>query len=125
MPENLPTSENSNSHPSADGTPAAADNSPDRRSAPRRKRLLRVQLVDEIAGRQAFPGWVVDRSVGGMCIEVDHELEIGATLRVRRFEGEHPWVDVRVQSQRLIESSWHLGCQFVRSPSWEALMQFG
>jgi PilZ domain len=151
MPDSALPPENSNTHPSADGDggdgaaepareeavssesgrSALVPESPseaaqDRRFSPRRKKLLRVQLQDALGGSTPFPGWVVDRSLGGMCLEVDRELETGTMLKVRRYEGTNlPWVEIRVQSQRLVDGVWHLGCQFVRSPSWEVLMQFG
>ena len=36
-----------------------------------------------------------------------------------------PWVEVRVQSVQEQEECRYLGCAFVRSPTWEVLMQFG
>lgn len=134
MPDDAPIPENSNSHPSTDG--AGPDAEPrqegpaepvqDRRLTPRRKKLLRVQVMDALEGGLPSPGWVVDRSLGGMCLEMDREVELGTTLKVRRYEdGNAPWVELRVQSVRPFEGAWHLGCQFLRSPSWEVLMQFG
>lgn len=110
----------------ADDASALPDSS-DRRSYPRRKRLLRVQVIDVLKNSEAFSGWVVDRSVGGMCISVDHEIEPGTPLKVRptNVPASAPWVELRVQSIRPQDGTWDLGCAFLRTPTWEVLLQFG
>lgn len=106
---------------------SAPPDSSDRRSFPRRKKLLRVHVIDVIKNSEAFSGWVVDRSVGGMCISVDHEIEPGTHLKVRpaNVPAPAPWVDLRVQSIRPQDGTWDLGCEFLRTPTWEVLLQFG
>lgn len=105
---------------------AEGDDVQDRRQSPRRKKLLRVILADATA-TESISAWIVDRSLGGMCLEVDRPIEEGTVVRVRRPTAPVgvPWVDLRVQSVRAEETVWHLGCEFVRTPTWEVLMQFG
>src|SRR5207253_2032794 len=54
----------------------------ERRSSPRRRKLLRVQLVDTRTEGESFPGWVVDRSFGGLRLEVERVIEPGSVLKV-------------------------------------------
>lgn len=98
----------------------------DRRIHPRRRKLLRVQVTD-VLNNAAFPGWVVDRSLGGMCISVDHEIEAGTVLKVRPNSAppSSPWVELRVQGVRPKDGGFDLGCEFLRTPTWEVLLQFG
>ena len=110
--------------------PLAQDSEPrgeDRRSTPRRKKLLRV-FIQETPGADApFHGWVVDRSLGGLRLEVDHELPVGQLLKVRSSAAPDgiPAVEVRVQSARRTEEGClHLGCAYVRIPNWEVRVQF-
>lgn len=107
----------------------------DRRSSPRRKKLLRIQIkevhvaddvhVDDES--EPFPGWVTDRSLGGLRLEVERKIEAGTFLKVHSpySSDKTPWVEVCVQSVQDMEDCRYLGCSFVRSPTWEVLMQFG
>src|SRR5205823_393314 len=77
--------------PSLDGTgaqPAPPDKaspepqppqvaSDDRRASPRRKKLLRIQIMEVQATGESetFPGWVTDRSLGGLRLEVERDIE--------------------------------------------------
>jgi hypothetical protein len=135
----LPSPENPDASPSLNGAASPATSPPqaepadppaaevhlERRSFPRRKRMIRVELRDARDDRLPFPGWVVDRSLGGLCLEVEYAPEEGTRLSVRRSAGDYPWVEVRVQTVRQVEGAWHLGCPFVRSHSLSVLMQFG
>lgn len=123
-----PAPEPSANGPAPEPVPAEAVHSgDDRRSHPRRKKLLRVQIVDTLNESDTFPGWVVDRSFGGLRLEVERPIEAGCVLRVRNSFAAPmtPWVEVKVQSSQEHEGYRYLGCAFVRSPTWEVLMQFG
>lgn len=123
--------------PTADGQAAAealptepqqtAEEASDRRASPRRKKLLRILVTNAMSTEEPFPGWIVDRSIGGLCLSVDHEIEQGTILRVRRpnAPANVPWVDIRVQSIRRQDDTFDLGCEFLRTPTWEILIQFG
>ncbi|GIW79586.1 MAG: hypothetical protein KatS3mg105_1393 [Gemmatales bacterium] len=99
----------------------------ERRLYPRRQRTLHVHLAHVATPETKFSGWVVDHSAGGLRINVDQPLEVGTHLLVRSTVADKstPWVEVRVQSVRPRDATWDLGCEFVRSPTWAALMQFG
>lgn len=99
----------------------------DRRSWPRRKRAIQVVLQDAGGEGDPFPAWVMDRSIGGLGLSVDQPIEPGTMLRVRRptSSADIPWVEVQVKSVRIKETTWEIGCQFVRSLTFDVLMQFG
>jgi hypothetical protein len=109
---------------------AAQANSPDpqdRRAAVRRKRLIRVRIADPGVLFEPYTGWVVDRSLGGFCLSVDQPIEEGRILRLRATDApvHIPWVEVHVNRCLPRDESWEVGCDFVHSPSWEALLTFG
>ncbi len=36
-----------------------------------------------------------------------------------------PWIQIEVRSCRETGEDWELGCQFVKTPSWNVLLLFG
>ncbi len=72
-------------------------------------------------------GWVIDRSMGGLCLTVDDAVPVGAVLTVRAVKAPSaaPGVDVEVKSCRRTKEEWELGCQFVKTPPWAVLLLFG
>jgi hypothetical protein len=99
----------------------------ERRSWPRRKRAIQIIVQDAAGAGDPFPAWVMDRSVGGLGLSIDQPVEEGTILRVRRpgSTKDVPWVEVEVKSVRIKETTWEIGCQFTRSLTFDALMQFG
>jgi PilZ domain len=77
-------------------------------------------------GKQVH-GWVVDRSVGGLCLTVDEAYTEGTVLTVRTLNAPPatPWVEVAVKSCRQTKDAWELGCQFVKTPPWAVMLLFG
>jgi hypothetical protein len=98
----------------------------DRRSSPRRKKLLRILVRNDAISREPFSGWILDRSMGGMCLSLDHEVEPGTILAVSRVPQTvaSRWVELRVLNVRERESTWEIGCEYTRVPSWEVMLQF-
>lgn len=72
-------------------------------------------------------GWVVDRSMGGMCLGAGQEVPVGTVLSVLPFNAPPmtPWVEIEVRSCREVEGQYELGCQFVKVPPWSILLLFG
>jgi hypothetical protein len=105
--------------------PETATDVADRRLTPRRKKLLRVAVRNEATGA-LLSGWVLDRSLGGMCVSVHEPVEAGVPIAVRRNTAPEsvPWVELRVLNVREKENTWELGCEFLRTPTWEVLLQF-
>jgi hypothetical protein len=103
-------------------------NLPDRRSAPRRKEGNRVEvyLTDETKAEPLF-GWVIDRSLGGLCLNVEKPLDQGTILNVRPRKAPKtaPWIAVEIRSCRADGSEWEVGCRFLKQPQWNDLLLFG
>jgi hypothetical protein len=93
----------------------------------RRKRLIRVRISDPGVLFEPYLGWVVDRSLGGFCLSVDQPIEEGRYLRLRAADAPRrtPWVEVHVKRCLQRDASWEVGCEFVHTPSWEAMLTFG
>jgi hypothetical protein len=100
----------------------------ERREGFRRKGgRVRGRLADAGATAALGTGWVVDRSAGGLCLQVARRLAEGAMLSVRPVHApaRMPWVQVEVKSCREWTGGWEVGCRFVRRPSWDMLLHFG
>src|SRR5579871_5436437 len=96
---------------------------PDRRGAPRRKgNRIEVYLIDD-PKRPPLHGWIVDRSMGGLCVIVEKPLEAGTVLNVRPRKAPQtaPWIPIEVRSCRPDEGEWEIGCKFVGTPQWNDL----
>jgi hypothetical protein len=99
----------------------------DRRRAPRRKgNSVEVYLSDG-AGGAPLDGWVVDRSVGGLCLLVAKPVAAGTVLKVRarRAPESIPWAAIEVRTCRPEGGDWELNCGFAETPSWNVLLHFG
>ncbi len=72
-------------------------------------------------------GWVLDRSMGGMCIQVNEEVAVGTLLAVLAVNAPSmtPWVDIEVRTCRAVQDGFELGCQFLKTPAWSILLMFG
>ena len=106
--------------------PPNEPSTPDRREAPRTRRQVKVQVSDAEAKKSPFGAWVADCSLGGLCLTLHEEAQIGEVFSVRpaNAPAEVPWVQVRVKSKRPVEKNWELGCQFVRTPSYSVVLLF-
>lgn len=99
----------------------------DRRAVPRRKgNRIEVFLTDETK-RPPIQGWVIDRSMGGLCLMVESELAAGATFNVRPKQAPQtaPWTPIEIRSCRGDGLEWQVGCRFVKPPQWNDLLLFG
>ncbi|HTT84844.1 MAG TPA: PilZ domain-containing protein [Rhizomicrobium sp.] len=100
---------------------------PDRRSAPRRKgNRVEVYLSDD-SKRPPILGWVVDRSIGGLSLIVEHSLNEGSVLKVRPRQAPQtaPWTAIEIRSCRADGGEWEVGCRFLKTPQWNDLLLFG
>lgn len=86
---------------------------------------MEVQLARD--GVPYTYGMVVDRSVGGLCLNVSRLIEVGAVLSVKPSDATPmvPWTEIEVRSCRQEGEGWQIGCRFVRTPPWSVLMHFG
>jgi len=98
-----------------------------RSSIRRRGKFVRVFISNEAALAEPTEGWVIDRSLGGLCLSVKREIPLDTILSVKAANaGEQiPWVQVHIKRCQSTGERWELGCEFVRVPSWNVLMLFG
>ncbi|HEY7330234.1 MAG TPA: PilZ domain-containing protein [Gemmataceae bacterium] len=101
---------------------------PERRAAPRRKAGSRVEIyLTDDTKKKLLPGWVVDRSMGGLCLNVEEPLDEGTILNIRPRKAQQtaPWLSIEIRSCRPNGPSWEVGCRFLKSPQWNDLLLFG
>ena len=100
----------------------------ERREATRRKgNPVPVELCNPRSTSPSSQGWVIDRSIGGLCLLVDEPQEEGTILSVRpaKAHAGFRWLQVEVKNCRQERASWNLGCQFVQKVGWDELRLFG
>jgi hypothetical protein len=70
---------------------------------------------------------LVDRSIGGLCLETQVALPIGTVLTVRPAHAAQivPWVEVEICVCRPTDRSFELGCRFIKTPPYSILLLFG
>ena len=101
--------------------------SSEKRAALRRKgAFVEVLVTDEAQQQHPWSAWVVDRSLGGLCLSVEREVEPGTVLRVRPRNAASmaPWVEVEVKSCKTEEGVLLLGCAFRKTPPYSVLLLF-
>jgi hypothetical protein len=100
----------------------------ERRSASRRGgHAVTVEMNDPDEKQSQQHGWVVDRSIGGLCLMVPSAVPVGSIWKVRPSEAPRTTPPVRVEVKTCIPEGheWKLGCQFERVPSYAVLLMFG
>jgi hypothetical protein len=118
LPEEKPAPDDPYTNPPASERRAAV-----RRAGP----AVEVDLRDPSDEDSSVPAWVVNRSLGGLCLEVENAIPVGTVLQVRArtmAPSVHP-LDVAVRSCRAVGSAWHLSCQFISPPCFNTLLIFG
>jgi hypothetical protein len=72
-------------------------------------------------------GLVLDRSTGGVCLELSTPLAVGAVISVRPSVGSliGTWVEAEVRHCRRERFAWRIGLKFVRNPPLSILWMFG
>jgi hypothetical protein len=109
---------------------ALSDGRKDRRGEPRRTvNPVPILVSNETAAVAAVHGWVMDRSSGGLGLELEEEgeLEPGTLLSLRAEEMpiNLPWLQVVVRHVRRLDARWRLGCEFAAPPDNYARLYFG
>ncbi|MCS6852929.1 MAG: PilZ domain-containing protein [Gemmataceae bacterium] len=88
----------------------------ERRASLRRSgNAVAVLISDAEATAKPYSGWVVDRSMGGLCLSVQESVAPGTILSVRAANAPStvPWVQVEVRNCRQAGLDWEIGCRFV------------
>ncbi len=88
---------------------------------------VKVLLNDPQQKGDAKEAWVLDRSVGGLCLAVNEAIAEGLVLEIRAANAPPatPWVEIQIKSCRQTKDDWELGCQFVKTPPWAVMLLFG
>ncbi len=108
--------------------PFTSGGSNERRNALRRGgHPISVEMNDPDAKLPQQLGYVVDRSVGGLCLMTPNAIPVGSVWKVRPCNAPRTTlaVQVEVKSCTAVENEWKLGCQFARTPSYAVLLMFG
>lgn len=111
------------------GDAFADANTAERRRTPRRAGGS-VSVTINRAGSSERPveGWIVNRSLGGLCVCSPKAFEAESILKIRVKRGNLdpvPPVEVRVRGAREEGQRWMMHCQFTIQPSAHTLMMFG
>jgi hypothetical protein len=100
----------------------------DQRVTVRRKgNPVEILVSDAAAAVEPYRGLVVDRSMGGLCLSLPSEVDVGTVLSVRLRQGPEstPWVKVQVTHCNADRGGYSVGCRFLRTPTWNVLLLFG
>jgi hypothetical protein len=95
----------------------------------RRASVSRVTvLIREVEPPQEpQPGLILDRSLGGLGLEVSQEMAVGRHLQFRlpSWAPTAPWVTAEVRYCQRHGMAWRVGCRFLDASAWEVLNLFG
>ncbi len=100
----------------------------ERRVAARRKgNHVGILVTDPEAQGEPVFGWVVDRSLTGLCLMLSEEVapETILSVKPRQHPPATPWVKVRVRNCKRDPDGFEIGCEFERVPAWGVLLLFG
>lgn len=96
-----------------------------RTSLRRRGNCVAAHLADDSDAGPAEV-WVVDRSLGGLCLLGEAPVPAGSQLRVRpRHVSDPQWTPIRVRSCHRDRDGWMLHCQFLHMPPTNVMLLFG
>ena len=99
----------------------------ERRTAPRRRGNYVAAHLSDGTDDEPVEVWVIDRSLGGLCLLADGPIEVGSQLRVRprHVSGYQIWTPVRVRACRQNREGWTIHCQFLQVPPMNVLLLYG
>jgi hypothetical protein len=114
--------------PTASPEPVPAGGTNERRAALRRGgHPVTVDLhhPDELQPSQQ--GWVLDRSVSGLCLMVPNALPVGSFWKVKPCNARQTTPAVRVEVKSCVSDAaeWKIGCCFEKTPNYATLLMFG
>jgi hypothetical protein len=100
---------------------------PDRRTSRRRWGNPTEIFVNSPLWSKQLHGLVINRSVTGLAIFIDVEIQEGTFLKVRSVEAPYyvPWVDVEVKYSKKTGRNYIMGCQFRFEIPWNVRVWFG
>jgi hypothetical protein len=87
---------------------------------------VEVALAEAEPKGELMRGWVVDRSMGGLCLHLYQPVTPGTILTIRACNAPPAtlWIQIEIRSCRQDGKFWEVGCKYLGSPSWGQLLQF-
>jgi hypothetical protein len=114
--------------PAASPNPVLAGGTNERRAALRRGgHPITVDLHDPDELQPSQQGWVLDRSVSGLCLLAPNALPIDSFWKVRPCNAPQTMAPVRVEIKSCVAdgAEWKIGCCFEKTPNYAVLLMFG
>ena len=86
-----------------------------------------VIIIDPTMPEERFEGWVMDRSIGGLCVSSPRVFPVDSYLSIRATNAPDavPSVRVKVRHHRKHDGRFAVGCQYTESYPWSVLLLFG
>lgn len=86
-----------------------------------------VLITDPEMPEEPLGGWVMDRSVGGLCVSSPKSFAVDSYLTIRAANAAEtmPSVRVKVRHFRKEDGRYAVGCQYTESYPWSVLLLFG
>jgi hypothetical protein len=106
----------------------SASGSPEKRRTPRRgSNLAVVQITRPGSWSKSVEGWVVNKSLGGMCLCSPRKFDTDTILEItpKRQSGSNSTLELRVVQVRSEGARYMLHCQFTKHPPAQVLRLFG
>jgi hypothetical protein len=99
----------------------------ERRFSPRRRGNCVAAHLGDDSDMEPTEVWVIDRSLGGLCLLADAPVQSGSHLRVRprHVSGDHLWTPIRVCACNRDREGWMVHCQFLQVPPMNVLLMYG
>jgi hypothetical protein len=99
----------------------------ERRTSARRKGSSVAAHLSDDGDSTPAEVWVMDRSLGGLCLLAEAPVAVGSRLRVRPLHasGDQIWSPIRVCACRRDGEGWLIHCQFLQIPPMNVLLLFG
>lgn len=107
--------------------PFVTGSSSEKRTSHRREgNPVEIVLSEKEPKTELLRGWVIDRSLGGLCLRLGCKIKKGTILSIRPKNAPLGtlWIQIEIRSCREVEGDWETGCRFVRPPSWSQLLLF-
>ena len=86
-----------------------------------------VDIHDPDEKQPSQQGWIIDRSITGLCVMVPNALPAGSFWKVRPCNAPQTTPPVRVEVMSCMPdgAEWKLGCRFEKTPNYAILLMFG
>jgi hypothetical protein len=88
---------------------------------------VEVVISDSFGTATPIKGWIINRSLGGVCLSLSEPVPLGTILSVRATIAPPttPWARVEIKHCEFKVNRWHAGGEFAEAVSLEALRLFG